>query len=180
MSLLLTYGLPDPERVTKDGVGPQGYCSGIFPEPQGIRNEKGKAEVKSSGSEFTSYNSQCPEPPHSGSWKQQGEAFLSSPSRACCRSQKDLQGGQAWTGWEEQGHFAPPLPERWTGSTKRSSGGTSFTGDYSSHQLLLTAQWLSDQTCTWHLSGLWVIDQPYVSTPIWVSELQPPWTVFHF
>lgn len=67
MSLLLSYGLPDPERVTKDGVGPQGYCSGILPEPQGIRNEKGKAEVKSSGSEFTSYNSQCPELPHSGS-----------------------------------------------------------------------------------------------------------------
>lgn len=66
-SLLLSYGLPDPERVTKDGVGPQGYCAGIFPEPQGISNEKGKAEVKSSGSEFTSYNSQCPEPPHSGS-----------------------------------------------------------------------------------------------------------------
>lgn len=44
-------------------------------------------------------------------------------------------------------------------------GETSLTGNYTSHQLLLTAQWLSDQTCTWHLSGLWVIDQPYVSTP---------------
>lgn len=46
MNLLLSYGLPDPERLRRDGVGTQGYCSSIFLEPQGSRHRKGQSRGK--------------------------------------------------------------------------------------------------------------------------------------
>lgn len=57
--------LPDPERLSRDGVGlSRGTAPVYFWSLKASEMEKGKAEVKSIGSEFTS---QCAEPQHSGS-----------------------------------------------------------------------------------------------------------------
>lgn len=144
-----------PRKALKGWCGAlKGHCSGIFLEPQGIRN----GERQSRGEIYRLWV-------HFSVCRATTFRFLKtagrSPSQAACqehagRAKRISRVARHELAGRNKGILLFHSLKDGLYPPKNLPGETSFTANYSSHQLLLTAQWLSDQTCTWHLSGLWV------------------------